>query len=521
MSVPALEVTQIGRRFGGLVALRDVSFSVREGEVMGLIGPNGAGKSTLFEIVSGNLPPTTGTIRYFGTDCTQLPVHRRRRSGLCRTFQKVRLFASMTVRENIAVAARQSMPAGQDWRDAVGQVLDRLRLSAQAERMPAEITLADRKKVEIGRAIVGHCRVLLLDESLSGLTHDEAEELIGEIMALSRANGITVVVVEHVLSVLAAMVERLVVLHNATVIADGTPSEIARDPHVIEAYLGTRQSAFAMTALAVANLTVSYGDVVAVRDVSFAFDAGEVFVLLGANGAGKTSILRCISGLVPARSGTTVSGERSLNGLSPHQVARAGISHVPEGRRIFPNLTVEENLTVSFIPAWQRQGYGARSGLQAVPAACRTATPVRRHVVRRRAADAGDRPRTDELAGVADAGRTVARAFAGAGGPCVRASGGDQCAGNHNPVGRAERDVPGTGDARRHPAERQGAAGRRPRRATGFGLRPAGLSGDLTEQWNRGRNNHAGITSGKSCCADDGGGDSWASAQAARMNRTW
>ena len=137
MSVPALEVASIGRRFGGLIALRDVSFTVREGEVMGLIGPNGAGKSTLFEIVSGNLPPTTGTVRYFGNDCTHLPVHHRRRAGLCRTFQKVRLFASMTVRENIEVAARQSVAPGQDWRDAVTQVLERLRLTAQAERMPA------------------------------------------------------------------------------------------------------------------------------------------------------------------------------------------------------------------------------------------------------------------------------------------------------------------------------------------------------------------------------------------------
>ena len=164
-----LEVNDVGRNFGGLMALRNVSFAVREGEVMGLIGPNGAGKSTLFEIISGNLPPTHGHISYFGNDCTTMPstsAAARRHVPHIPEGPAVREHDGRGKYSRRRLAMRSARAA--TCADEVAAILAQLRLEAQAQRRPSELTLADRKRVEIGRAIAGHCRLLMLDESMSG-----------------------------------------------------------------------------------------------------------------------------------------------------------------------------------------------------------------------------------------------------------------------------------------------------------------------------------------------------------------
>jgi branched-chain amino acid transport system ATP-binding protein len=241
MSQPLLRVDNLTVRFGGLVAVNDVSFAVDEGELLGIIGPNGAGKTTTFNAIAGAVRPTSGTIRIGSGTAERLvsgqPPERVARLGIARTFQSVRLFAALSVAENVTVAAGTVCPSMTSARRRADEVIELLGLGALRGKEIGELPLADQKKVEIARALALEPRLLLLDEMMSGLTQDETRELITLVTRLN-ADGLTIVVIEHVLRVIMQLSHRVVVLDHGTLIAQGPPKQVMTDPLVVEAYLG-------------------------------------------------------------------------------------------------------------------------------------------------------------------------------------------------------------------------------------------------------------------------------------------
>jgi branched-chain amino acid transport system ATP-binding protein len=233
---PLLSLVGISVRYGGVVALDEISVSVALGEIVGVIGPNGAGKTTLCNCVSGIAKPDGGSISFAGRDIATLPPDRRARLGIARTFQAATLFDSLSVFDNVLVGA-EAGGAG-DARTAARETLGRLQLDALAGRSPRELSTGYRKRVEIARALAARPKLLLLDEPMAGVSTEEADRIAAMIGALRNDAGLSVLLVEHNLRLVMSLADRVVVLDRGTVVAEGPPDAIRSDAAVRAAYLG-------------------------------------------------------------------------------------------------------------------------------------------------------------------------------------------------------------------------------------------------------------------------------------------
>jgi branched-chain amino acid transport system ATP-binding protein len=240
VSVPApalLTLERVTKRFGGLTAVRDVSLEVRTGDLLGIIGPNGAGKTTLFNVISGYYRPEEGRVVFDGHDVTGQPAHAISRLGLTRTFQIVKPFGNLSVLDNVMIGALTRRASTRQARADAEQVIDLCGLGPHTAARARALPLALRKRLEVARALATQPRLLLLDEVMAGLNPTELGGIIDLIRRL-HAEGLTLIVIEHIMAAMMRLAQRIVMLHHGEKIAEGTPREITSDRRVIDAYLG-------------------------------------------------------------------------------------------------------------------------------------------------------------------------------------------------------------------------------------------------------------------------------------------
>ena len=392
-----LRLDNLQRHFGGVKAVDGVSLEVEKGSIHGLIGPNGAGKTTLVNVITGYVGTQSGLAWLEDDRLTGLPAHRIAGLGVARTFQNIRLFPDLTAIENVMIGMHSRLRDDtlaqlatlpffrRDQRTHLNEahrLMETVSLDpGDVGRRPAgQLPYGDQRRLEIARALALRPRLLILDEPAAGMNPSEKQG-IRELIERLNADGLTILLIDHDMRLVMGVCQRVSVLNFGRKIADGVPQVVSTDAAVIKAYLGTGAEKEATSApgttevrelqrsstgsgkreaepedaiLDVQNLWVSYGAINAVRGVSLQVASGEVVALIGANGAGKSTILNSLSGLVPVAGGTAVFDGLDLTNAKPSTIVRRGLVQVPEGREILGRQSVLENLELATWPRRDR-----------------------------------------------------------------------------------------------------------------------------------------------------------------------
>jgi ABC-type branched-subunit amino acid transport system ATPase component len=355
---PLLEVSGLVKRFGGVAAVDGLDLAIDRGDAVALIGPNGAGKSTVLKCISGAHRLSEGRVSLNGDRIDRLSAPRVARGGVAMAHQVPRPFRRLTVRENVRLGALHQPKQQGTTQGSVDDILQRCGLTDAARRPAGSLGLLGLKRLELAKALSLQPQLLLLDEVAAGLVGDELDTIV-ELIRDIHADGMTILLVEHVEVVVRRLVSRVIVLDWGRKIADGTPAAVAADARVQEVYLGSGHATIVRDrrppdsgtdvtpALQLQGVSAGYGGMTVLRDIDLEIRPGEIVAVLGANGAGKTTLTRAISGLAAAKTGTITLDGQDVTSLLPHERVRLGVAHCQEGRRLFPGLSVFDTLSVA------------------------------------------------------------------------------------------------------------------------------------------------------------------------------